>query len=188
MSVSIQKAALRKHLLEKRDATSAELRIISSVKIHENLKKISSYSNSQNIACYFPIGSEVDTQQIMLNVLKQGKNLLLPRIVNNDIEFYIVSNLEKLEKGSFEIMEPKDSCERAKKIDCVLIPTVGVSKLGIRLGYGKGYYDRFLSSTDAVKISLTYSKQIVKSIPNDSHDIKIDWIVTEDENIKISLA
>ena len=187
MSVSIQKAALRKHLLEKRDATSAELRVISSVKIHENLMKISSYSNSQNIACYFPIGSEVDTQQIMLNVLKQGKNLLLPRIVNDNIEFYIVSDLEKLEKGSFEIMEPKDSCERAKKIDCVLIPTVGVSKLGIRLGYGKGYYDRFLSSTDAVKISLTYSKQIVKSIPNDSHDIKIDWIVTEDENIKISL-
>ena len=186
MSVSIQKSALRKHLLEKRDATSAELRDIVSEKIHENLKKISSYTNSQNIACYFPIGSEVNTHDVMLNILKQGKNLLLPRIVDNNIQFYIVSNLEKLERGSFEIMEPKDSCEKAKKIDCVLIPTVGVSKLGVRLGYGYGYYDRFLSSTDAVKISLTYSKQIVKSIPSDSHDIKIDWIVTEDENIKIS--
>ena len=186
MSVSIQKSALRKHLLEKRDATSAELRNILSEKIHENLKKISSYTNSQNIACYFPIGSEVDTHDVMLNILKQGKNLLLPRVVDNNIQFYIVSNLEKLERGSFEIMEPKDSCEKAKKIDCVLIPTVGVSKLGVRLGYGHGYYDRFLSSTDAVKISLTYSKQIVKSIPSDSHDIKIDWIVTEDENIKIS--
>jgi 5-formyltetrahydrofolate cyclo-ligase len=122
----------------------------------------------------------------MLDILKQGKNLLLPRIIDDDIQFYIISNLEKLEKGSFEIMEPKDSCDRAKKIDCVLIPTVGASKMGVRLGYGKGYYDRFLSSTDAVKISLTYSKQIVKSIPSDSHDIKIDWIVTEDENIKIS--
>jgi len=186
LSVSIQKSALRKHLLEKRDATSAELRNILSEKIHENLKKISSYTNSQNIACYFPIGSEVNTHDVMLNILKQGKNLLLPRVVDNNIQFYIVSNLEKLERGSFEIMEPKDSCEKAKKIDCVLIPTVGVSKLGVRLGYGHGYYDRFLSSTDAVKISLTYSKQIVKSIPSDSHDIKIDWIVTEDENIKIS--
>ena len=83
-------------------------------------------------------------------------------------------------------MEPKDSCEKAKKIDCLLIPTVGVSKLGVRLGYGRGYYDKFLSSTDAMKISLTYSKQIVKSIPNNSHDIKMDWIVTEDENIQIS--
>ena len=186
MSVSIEKAALRKHLLEKRDATSAELRDIASKQIHENLKKNPSFIDSQNIACYFPIGSEVNTHDIMLDILEQGKNLLLPRIIDENIEFYIVSNLEKLEKGSFEIMEPKDSCDRAKKIDCVLIPTVGVSKSGVRLGYGKGYYDRFLVSSYAMRISLTYSKQIVKSIPIDSHDIKMDWIITEDENIKIS--
>ena len=185
MSVNIQKAALRKHLLEKRDATSAELRDISSERIHQNLKRITSFTNSQNIACYFPIGSEVDTHNIMLDMLEQDKNLLLPRIVNNNLEFCIVPNLEKLEKGSFEIMEPKDSCKKAEKINCILIPTVGISKTGIRLGYGKGYYDKFLSSTDAVKISLTYAKQIVKSIPNDSHDVKIDWIITEDENVKI---
>ena len=186
MPVNIQKIALRKHLLEKRDATSAELRDIASERIHENLKRNSPFINAQNIACYFPIGSEINTHDIMLDILKQGKNLLLPRIIHNNIQFYIISNLEKLEKGSFEIMEPRDSCERAKKIDCILIPTVGVSKLGTRLGYGKGYYDRFLSSTDTVKISLTYSKQIVKSIPSDSHDIKVDWIITEDENIKTS--
>ena len=186
MSVNIQKAALRKYLLEKRDATSAELRNISSEMIHQNLKQISSFTNSQNIACYFPIGSEINTYDIMLDILEQNKNLLLPRIVNDNLQFYIVSNLEKLEKGNFEIMEPKDSCKKAEKIDCVLIPTVGVSKSGVRLGYGKGYYDRFLSLIDAVKISLTYSKQIVKSIPNDSHDIKIDLIITEDEIIKIS--
>jgi 5-formyltetrahydrofolate cyclo-ligase len=122
----------------------------------------------------------------MLDILKHDKNLLLPKIVNDNLEFYIIPNLEKLEIGNFEIMEPKDSCKKAEKIDCVLIPTVGVSKSGVRLGYGKGYYDRFLTSTNAVKISLTYSKQIVKSIPSDSHDVKIDWIVTEDENVKIS--
>ena len=116
MSVSIQKAALRKHLLEKRDATSAELRDISSGKIYENLKNLSAYNNSENVACYFPIGSEIDTRDIMLNILERGKNLLLPKIVNGDIEFYVVPNLEKLEKGSFEIMEPRDSCKRRKKL------------------------------------------------------------------------
>ena len=186
MSVNVQKAALRKHLLEKRDATSAELREIESEQIHENLKKISSYANSQNIACYSSIGSEINTRNIMLNILEQSKNLLLPRVINDNLEFYVVPNLEKLEKGSFEIMEPKDSCKKAERIDCVLVPTIAVSKSGVRLGYGNGYYDRFLSSIDAVKISLTYSKQIVKSIPSDSHDVKIDWIVTEDENVKIS--
>ena len=186
MSVNIQKTALRKHLLEKRDAISAELRDILSKNIHQNLKHISSYINSQNIACYFPIGSEVDTYAIMLDILRQNKCLLLPRIVNDNLMFYNVPSLEKLEKGNFGIMEPKDSCKKADKIDCVLIPTIGVSKLGIRLGYGKGYYDKFLSSTDAVKISLTYSKQIVKIIPSDSHDIKMNWIITEDEYIEIS--
>jgi len=122
----------------------------------------------------------------MLDILEQNKNLLLPRIVNDNLQFYIISNLEKLEKGNIEIMEPKDCCEKAEKIECVLIPTVGVSKSGVRLGYGKGYFDRFLSLIAAVKISLTYSKQIVKSIPNDAHDIKIDWIVTEDGNVQIS--
>ena len=186
MSVSVQKAALRKHLLEKRDATSAELRNISSKKIYQKLKRVDSYINSQNIACYFPIGSEVDTNNIMLDILERGKNMLLPKIVDNNLEFYSIPNLEKLEKGRFDIMEPKDSCKKAEKIDCVLVPTVGVSKLGDRLGYGRGYYDKFLSSTNAVKISLTYSKQIVKSIPSESYDIKIDLIITEDEIIKIS--
>jgi len=184
LSVSIQKAALRKHLLEKRDATSAEIREISSDKISQNLKQIDLFNDSQNIASYFPIGSEVNTNHIMLDILEQGKSLLLPKVIGDSLEFYIVTSLEKLEKGRFDIMEPKDGCKKAEKIDCVLVPTIGVSKSGIRLGYGNGYYDKFLSTTNAVKISLTYSKQIVKSVPSNTHDIKIDWIVTENEIIK----
>jgi len=184
LSVSIQKAALRKILLERRDETSADLRDISSRKIHENLKQMNVYNTSQNIACYFPIGSEVNTQEIMLDILEKGKNLLLPRITKNDIIFHVITNLEQLEKGDFDIMEPRDDYEKAKKIDCILVPTIAISKSGIRLGYGRGYYDRFLSTIKSVKISLTYSKQIIKSIPNDTHDIKMDWIVTEDEIIK----
>ena len=116
MSVNTQKAALRKHLLEKRDATSAELREISSEKIHQNLKKISEYTNSQNIACYFPIGSEINTYDIMLDILGQNKNLLLPRIVNDNLQFYIVSNLEKLEKEILKLWNRKIVVKRRKKL------------------------------------------------------------------------
>tara|TARA_B100000378_G_C17871330_1_gene352185 strand:- start:245 stop:613 length:369 start_codon:yes stop_codon:yes gene_type:complete len=122
----------------------------------------------------------------MLGILEQGKNMLLPKITENNMEFFVVPNLEKLEKGRFDIMEPKDSCKKAENVDCILVPTVGISKSGDRLGYGSGYYDKFLSSTDAIKISLTYSKQIVKFVPSESHDIKIDLIITEDEIIKAS--
>ena len=161
MSVSIQKAALRKNLLERRDETSADLRDISSMKIHQNLKQIDAYNTSQNIACYFPICSEGNTEEIMLDILEKGKNLLLPRITKNDIVFHVITNIEKLEKGVFDIMEPRDDYKKAEKIDCVLVPTIAISKSGIRLGYGKGHYDRFLSTTKAVKISFAYSKQII---------------------------
>ena len=90
MSVSTEKSALRKYLLEKRDATSAELREITSIQIYENLKKNTTFTNAQNIACYFPIGSEVDTHDIMLDILKQDKNLLLPKVIDDNIEFYII--------------------------------------------------------------------------------------------------
>ena len=83
-------------------------------------------------------------------------------------------------------MEPKENCSIIKDIDVVLVPTVGITKSGTRLGYGYGFYDRFLASSSAITISLTYSKQIVKSIPSSKEDIKIDWIVTEDEHIETS--
>ena len=66
----------------------------------------------------------------------------------------------------------------------MIVPTVAVSKSGTRLGYGHGYYDKFLSRINAMKISLTYSTQIVGSIPSDSHDVNMDWIVTEEGIIK----
>jgi 5-formyltetrahydrofolate cyclo-ligase len=94
--------------------------------------------------------------------------------------------LGDLEKGGFGIMEPKDNCPIAEDIDVVLVPTVGITKNGIRLGYGYGYYDRFLSKSNAKTISLTYSKQIVKSIPFSEKDIKIDWVVTENESFETS--
>ena len=85
MSVSIQKAALRKNLLERRDETSADLRDISSRKIHQNLKQIDAYDTSQNIACYFPIGSEVNTQEVMLDILEKKKNLLLQNSLKENL-------------------------------------------------------------------------------------------------------
>ena len=77
-------------------------------------------------------------------------------------------------------MEPKDDCEIDNNLDVVLVPTVGISPTGVRLGYGHGFYDRFLSEHKTTTISLTLEKQIIKNIPKSEHDIIIDWIVTED--------
>lgn len=179
-----EKKSLRKVLLEKRDSTSSDLRKIQSEKILKNLLKISAYKDAKSVASYYPIGSEVLTQDIMLDVLSGGKKLYLPKVKDENLVFKRVKEFENLERGSYGIMEPKDECETSNEFDVVLVPTVGISPDGVRLGYGYGYYDRFLSKIDSVSISLTYEKQIVKRIPKTGDDVLIDWIVTEKRYFK----
>jgi len=181
-----EKSSLRKVLLEKRDSTSGDLMKIASKQIHKNLKKISEFRNAKSIGGYYPIGSEVLTQDIMQEAISNGKEIFLPKVIGDNLEFRRIKDFGDLEKGSFDIMEPKDSCQAADKLDIVLVPTVGISRNGFRLGYGHGYYDRFLSKRNFVTIALTYAKQVVKSVPRSEEDIRIDWVVTEDEFFKTS--
>jgi len=183
---NLEKANLRKVLLERRDSTSYDLIKLSSQKIHNKLKQIVVFRKAKRIACYHPIGSEVLTQDIMQELLSDGNEICLPKVVGEMLNFRKISSLKDLEKGSFGIMEPKENCPIVENVDVVLVPTVGITRDGTRLGYGHGYYDRFLSSCNAKTISLTFSKQIVKSIPSSDKDIKMDWVVTEDESIEIS--
>ncbi|KAF6242425.1 5-formyltetrahydrofolate cyclo-ligase [Nitrosopumilus sp. b1] len=180
------KASLRKTLLEKRDGISFELLKISSKKIHKNLKKIKEFKDAENIACYYPIGSEVFTQDIIQEALSNNKNVFLPRIEGNSLSFRKITDTKDLQHGKFDILEPKEDCPVFESLDVVLVPTIGASKDGARLGYGHGYYDRFLSKVKTTSIALTFSKQIIKSVPAYEHDIKVNWIVTEDKVIKAS--
>lgn len=144
MEASKEKANIRKFLLENRDAISFDLIKIASKAIHKNLKKIDDFRQAKFIAGYYPIGSEVKTQEIMQEVLADGKTLALPKVRGEDLEFRKVTDFGNLEKSGFGIMEPKDWCNIIEDIDVILVPTVGITRDGIRLGYGYGYYDRFL--------------------------------------------
>ena len=181
-----EKAALRQMLLEKRDSTSFDLIQIHSEKIHSRLKKIKSFSTAESIGCYYSIGSEVQTKPIIQDLLNQNKKVSLPKIMNDILVFRSIKNFNKLEKGNFGILEPKDDWPEEKSFDVILVPAIGLTKGGVRLGYGHGYYDKFLADKSVTKIALTYSKQIVKSIPSSDHDIKMDWVVSESESILTS--
>jgi len=177
---SPERKSLRSFLLEKRDNTSFDFMKIASKKIQKRLKKINSYRDAQKIGVYYPIGSEILTQDIIQELLSDGKDVFLPKVIEKEMEFRKIIDFSSLEKGSFDIMEPKEDCEIDNDLDVVLVPTVGISPIGVRLGYGHGFYDRFLAKHKSVTISLTFEKQIVKKIPKSEHDIVIDWIITED--------
>ena len=180
MEDSPERKSLRSLLLEKRDNTSFDFMKIASEKIQKRLKKINVFRDAQKIGMYYPIGSEVLTQDIIQELLSNGKDVFLPKVMGKKMEFRKISNFSSLEKGSFDIMEPKDDCQTDNSLDVVLVPTVGISPVGVRLGYGHGFYDKFLAEHKTATISLTLEKQIVKNIPKSEHDIIINWIITED--------
>lgn len=175
-----EKDALRRLLLEKRDNTSFDFHKISAKQIQKNLKKIPSFLKAKKVGAYYPIGSEVRTQDIMQEILSNGVELFLPRVNKKTIEFRRITGFDDLEKASFDVLEPKEECPIDNELDIVLVPTVGITPEGVRLGYGQGFYDRFLESNKVETISLVLEKQVVKNIPHDGHDRIIDWVATEE--------
>ena len=184
MEDNSKKAPLRNLLLEKRDNTSFDLLKIASKKIQKRLKKIYAFKNAQKIGVYFPTGSEILTQDIIQELLSNAKEVFLPKVIGDKMEFRKIVDFSSLEKGNFDIMEPKNDCKIDNRLDVILVPTVGITPNGIRLGYGKGFYDKFLAENKTTTISLTLEKQIVKNIPKSKHDVIINWIVTEDRMLQ----
>tara|TARA_B110000014_G_scaffold6205_1_gene4651 strand:- start:48 stop:608 length:561 start_codon:yes stop_codon:yes gene_type:complete len=186
LTLNTEKAALRKHLLEKRDSTSFDLMGIHSEKILSKLMKTKIISEAESIGCYYSIGSEVQTVGLITRLLDEKKRVSLPKISSDTMSFRIIDDLSKLDKGEFDIPEPKDNSPIQEKHDVILVPCVGLDGKGNRVGYGQGFYDKYLEGNDAIKIALSYSKQIVKSIPITDEDIRMDWIITEKDIIKTS--
>lgn len=184
MQENSDKSSLRRLLLAKRDNISADFIEIASKKIQKNLRKIDLYKKARTIAAYYSIGSEVKTLDIMQEILSEGKTLALPRVIDDSLIFCNVRKFDDLEKGEFGIMEPKQNCAEITTFDVILVPTVAMTQTGQRLGYGKGFYDRFLKGRDTPTIALTYSKLLVKNIPRSDGDIPIQWVVTEDDVIR----
>jgi 5-formyltetrahydrofolate cyclo-ligase len=184
--MSEDKPRLRNHLLEKRDGLSHDFMTIASKQIQKNLKKIEVFRNAEKVACYYSIGSEVRTLDIIQQMISEGRTMALPRVTDGELVFCAVKNFEELQKGEFGIMEPKKNCPIVEDFDVILVPAVAMMRTGQRLGYGRGYYDRFLSKHRTPTIALEYSKLVVRNIPKSEGDIPIQWIVTEDEVIRTS--
>jgi len=174
------KKSLRDLLLERRDNTSFDLLKIASKKMQKRINKVYAFKDAQKIGIYYPIGSEILTQDIIQELISKGKEVFLPKIIGENIEFRKIDDFGSLEMGKFDIMEPKEDCQVSNELDIIVVPTVGISLTGVRLGYGHGFYDKFLEGKNITTISLVLEKQIIKNIPKSDHDINMDWVITED--------
>jgi len=179
-----EKSLLRKEVLHKRNSMSHFEISMKSKLIQQKLIESPVFNQSKSIGLYLAIGSEVQTREIINYALDLGKTVLLPRIMSNDLRFYVVDQKD-FEENSFDvnrfgIKEPKID-KPADFIDLLIIPGIVFDTYGFRIGYGYGYYDKYLTINKYSKsIGLAYDFQFIKKpIPILPHDRKIDVLITE---------
>jgi 5-formyltetrahydrofolate cyclo-ligase len=164
-------------MLEKRDGQELTQITRLSRAAQKSIIMSEKFRTADTVGAYFAIGSEVRTDQIISEVNKLGKIVALPRVEGESISFYRHSH-GNLVKGRFGILEPLPKIE-IRDIDLLIVPGIAFDKRGYRLGYGRGYYDKFLSENPTVSIGLAYSIQLVENLPHGSHDRRMDAIATE---------
>lgn len=169
------KSEIRK--LSKELRNSLDIENISE-KIIYNLQSSDEYKNSKTIFCYNSFSSEVCTKKILND---NSKTILVPKVCDKDLELCIY-NPHKVKKSEYGIYEPtNEPFECYENIDLIILPGLAFTKSGIRLGYGKGYYDRFIANAglNVLKIGLVPDILVLEHIPSDDFDQKCDMIVTE---------
>ena len=180
-----QKSVIRKEMLQKRNSLSVPQIISKSKLIQEKLIGSIEFIESKSIGIYLPIGSEVQTNTIIRNALESEKIVLLPRVVLNDLHYFVVDkhdfDHDLFDINKFGIKEPKKNSVKLEFIDLLIVPGIVFDYQGYRIGYGYGYYDRFMSEEKFSKsIGLAYDFQVMKNlIPKFEHDKKIDILITE---------
>lgn len=176
------KEQLRKQALELRKTLPIEK---ISKEIINNFFTINEYKNAKNILCYYPMEYEIDVKPCFFD---KSKKWYLPRVKGENLEICEYTYGQDLQKGCFNVLEPlNDSVKNDNIIDMVIVPCVCADKQGYRIGYGKGFYDRFLPrlKNNPLKIILVPSCLLYESISPEKSDVKCDIILTEFDKIYI---
>lgn len=153
-----------------------------SAKIMERLEETDLFRQASCIALYHAIAGEVQTAGLIEKWYRE-KKLLLPLVEGNDLRLLLYAGKESLKAGAFGIPEPTEDCVAVpeSEIDLIIVPGVAFDREHNRLGRGKGFYDRLLSTLNVPKVGICYDFQLKDRIPVEPFDRKMDLIVTEKE-------
>ena len=177
----MDKATFRKECRKIRASVSEKLQTDKA--ISDGILSSNEYKECENILLFASIGSEFDTQQILLAAIKDKKHIFFPKCEADGImHFYEVTSPADLSLGYMHIPEPQAntySYVSESDSDLILVPALCADKSFHRLGYGGGFYDRFLKIFKGVAVCPVYSSLLFEEIPTDSFDMPVDIIYTE---------
>ena len=169
--------ALRSMLLDHEKLSAAD-------EVFEKLEKTAAFILANRILMYHSLPDELSTHRF-LDKWHDRKQFYLPRVNGVNLEI-LPYDKSRLELGAFHIEEPVgDETVSAEEIELIIVPAVAYDRKGNRLGRGKGFYDRLLSTTKATKIGVGYEFQIVDEIPVEPHDVAMDMVISQRTVIRI---
>jgi len=187
------KSSIRKDKLALRSGMARSEQEMKSRIITKKVLELSCICQARSVLCYAGYQSEVLTVELIENLLSLGKNVFLPRVQGEEMDFYKINSSEDLTEGFRGIPEPAAFCKEPYIFaedtkDVMIMPGCAFSYDGSRIGYGKGYYDRYLEKHDMVeRVALCFALQIAEDIPTNKHDKRASIIVTEENVINCSL-
>ncbi len=169
-----------KNQIRKRNSAKRKLLNIPVLSdlIIQNLFKLEEFKKAKNVFCYVSFGNEINTN-IILNL--KDKNIFVPKIIGEEM-IMTKYTPDELQKNKFGIPEPVNHKSVIPKAnDIIIVPALACGLNFYRIGYGKGFYDKFLAQNTCIKIALIPSELTETEIPHDKFDIPVDIIVTENK-------
>lgn len=183
----MEKLEIRNKMIYKRDSLSIDIKNQYDNVIFKKLISSEVYSKSKSIFTYISFGSEVDTKQFIDYALKDNKEIYVPKVdkTKREMKAVKIHNLNNMNVDKWGILEPRlvDESDIGNSFDLIIMPGVAFDRFGNRIGYGGGYYDKYISllTYKCNKTALAYDFQIISHIKPDKHDVKVDNIITNIE-------
>ncbi|MBF0899859.1 MAG: 5-formyltetrahydrofolate cyclo-ligase [Atopobium sp.] len=186
-TAALEKQRLREERLASREALSEQERSVLDDRITQKLLATSEYAEATTVLTYVSVSSEVSTRMFIECALRDGKTVAVPRCLpGHCLEFVAIASLEQLVAAPFNLLEPAKELpaltEDQKNNSICIVPALLIDTKGYRLGYGAGFYDRFLSTYPGKKICLAYQQNLSRTmLPHTAFDIAVDVVITESE-------
>ncbi|MDT8715222.1 5-formyltetrahydrofolate cyclo-ligase [Clostridium sp. 19966] len=179
------KAGVRKYIFDLRADMDKDVKKIKDEKIYSSLIGSQHFNEAKCIFAFVSFQNEVNTHKFIDYALKQGKTLAVPLVISKErgMAAVVIDSLKELRPNKMGILEPENyegKILNPNEIDLMIVPGLAFEKSGGRIGYGGGFYDRYIPKLkkDAVKIGVAYDFQILDSIPMYEHDMKVDYVIT----------
>ena len=185
-TLTARKTEMRAKLKQIRAAIPAESRKTSSQAIFNNILSLHEVTNAKTVFIYISYGNEVDTHSLLKYFLDEGKTLAVPKILPAKTMIAVpFTSWEELTPGELGILTPVSDQPFTGNFDVVITPGLGFTQQGHRIGYGRGYYDKwFAQNRHSLRIATAYEPTVLDEIPANENDIRVNMIVTEKRIIK----